>query len=200
MRGEPPAAPVARKALVRARLRAARAALPPDERTAALAAIARRLDEVPELAAARSVLGFAATPTEAGVDAWLAARIARGDRVWLPWVDGDALRLGQVHDLAALVPGWRGLREPPHDAGDPGADPVVVEAAVVPGVAFDHRGGRLGQGGGHVDRLLAALGPGVPVVGVAFEVQLLGPPGVPREDHDRPVDLVVTEDRTLRMR
>jgi 5-formyltetrahydrofolate cyclo-ligase len=192
--------PAQEKAALRARLRAARAALGDEARRAASAAIARRLAELPELAAARSVLGYAAGPAEVDLDPWLRARLARGDAVWLPWVDGPALRLGAVTDLGALVAGWRGLREPPHDPTDPGGDPAVVDAAVVPGLGWDAAGGRLGQGGGHVDRLLARLRPGVPVVGVAFAVQVVGPPGVPREPHDVPVDVVVTEDAVLRAR
>jgi len=188
------------KAALRARLRAARAALGDERRRVASAAVARRLADLPELAAARSVLGYAAGHTEVDLDPWLRGRLDRGDAVWLPWVDGPALRLGAVADLGALVPGWRGLREPPHDPGDPGADPAVVDAAVVPGLGWDAAGGRLGQGGGHVDRLLARLRPGVPVVGVGFAVQVVGPPGVPREPHDLPVDVVVTEDGVLRPR
>lgn len=187
------------KTVLRARLRAARAALGDDRRRAASAAITRRLADLPELAGARSVLGYAAGPAEVDLDPWLAGRIARGDAVWLPWVDGPRLRLGAVDDLGALVPGWRGVREPHHEPGAPGADPAVVDAAVVPGLGWDAAGGRLGQGGGHVDRLLARLRPGVPVVGVAFAVQVVAP-GVPREPHDVDVDVVVTEEGVLRAR
>jgi len=185
---------------LRRRLRAARAALGADRRAAASALVARHLDALPELAAARSPLAYAATPGEVDLDPWLRARLARGDALWLPWVEGPVLRLGRVTDLDELAPGWRGLREPRHAPGDPGADPAVVDAAVVPGVGFDAEGGRLGQGGGHVDRLLARLRPGTPVVGVAFAVQVVPPPGVAREPHDRPVDVVVTEDGVLRAR
>jgi 5-formyltetrahydrofolate cyclo-ligase len=184
------------KAALRARLRAARLALGEPARAAASAVIAGRLAALPELAQARSVVGYAAMPGEVDLDPWLRERLDRGDQVWLPRVDGPELRLGRVEDLADLVPGWRGLREPPGGDGDLGA----VDAVVVPGVGFDAGGGRLGQGGGHVDRLLARLPAGVPVIGVAFAVQLVGPPGVPREPHDRTVDMVVTEEGVHRPR
>jgi 5-formyltetrahydrofolate cyclo-ligase len=69
---------------------------------------------------------------------------------------------------------------------------------LVPGVAFDLQGGRLGRGGGHFDRALAELGDtGPPVFGIAFECQLVE--RVPREDHDRAVAAIVTERRLHRV-
>ncbi len=70
-------------------------------------------------------------------------------------------------------------------------DPEEVEIAVVPGVAFDVVGGRLGQGGGHYDRLLGFLDVDCDRVGFCFSCQVV--PFVPCEEHDEPVDLVVTE-------
>jgi len=186
-----------RKRLLRARLRAARRRLSPAERAAASARIARRLDELPELAAARLVLAYAATPDEVDLDPWIRGRLARGAVVALPWVDGEELRVGPVIDFdREMAAGWRGLREPRHDPGAPGLDPSVLEAAVVPGLGFDRAGRRLGQGGGHIDRLLARLAPGIPVVGVAFGTQLLD--AMPVEAHDLRVTVVVTEDGVWR--
>jgi 5-formyltetrahydrofolate cyclo-ligase len=76
--------------------------------------------------------------------------------------------------------------------------PDAVDMAVVPGLAFDAGGGRLGYGGGHFDRLLTELPRNVHVVGVAFDVQLTS--RVPMTRDDRHVDLVVTERRVLRGR
>ena len=67
---------------------------------------------------------------------------------------------------------------------------------VVPGVAFDARGGRLGYGGGFYDRFLASAGEGAIRIGICFEVQVVDE--VPMAGHDLRVDAVVTEQRVLR--
>lgn len=72
----------------------------------------------------------------------------------------------------------------------------AVDVIVVPGLAFDPSGARLGHGGGHYDRILAALGR-VPVrIGVAFDFQVVD--RVPADERDESVDAVVTEKRSLR--
>lgn len=184
------------KHALRKRLLVERAALPLAARAEASAAIARRLETLQELAQARAVLGYAAFGAEVDLDGYLAARLAHGRQVYLPWVDGDDLRAARVADLAgALAPGWRGVREPCPRARTE-ADPTVLDAVVVPGIAFDRRGHRLGYGGGHFDRLLSRLRSGTFVVGVAFDAQLVD--AVPVEEHDVPVDAVVTESCTVR--
>lgn len=182
------------KTRLRRELRAARRALPPADRAERSRLVAARLRALPELARARRLAAYAARDDEVDLDAWLREELERGTQIHLPWVDGVELRLGRVGDLDAdLAPGWRGLREPRHPAGAPGLPASDLDAAVVPGLAFDRAGRRLGQGGGHVDRLLARLRPGTPVVGVAFDLQVLALGRIPLEPHDRGVDVVVTE-------
>ena len=76
---------------------------------------------------------------------------------------------------------------------DDASEPVRPDVIFAPLIAFDRRGGRLGQGGGHYDRTLAALraeGP-VLVIGVAYAGQEL--PQVPLETHDQRLDAILTE-------
>ncbi|CAN5496300.1 5-formyltetrahydrofolate cyclo-ligase [soil metagenome] len=184
------------KATLRASLLTVRGAIPGPQRAAAAAEIRRRVGELPELADARAVLAYAAFGAEVDLDPWLQRLLDAGVGVFLPWVDGPSLGIARVRDLAAdLAPGWRGVREPRAGRRRP-ARPDRLEAVVTPGVAFDRTGHRLGYGGGHFDRLLAELRPGVPVVGVAFERQLVD--AVPTEPHDRRVDVVVTEEAVYR--
>jgi 5-formyltetrahydrofolate cyclo-ligase len=111
---------------------------------------------------------------------------------------GEDLAIARVRDLAAdLAPGWRGVREP-RSSGRRPARVERLDAAIVPGVAFDRRGHRLGYGGGHFDRLLARLRPAAVAVGVAFDTQLVEE--IPTEPWDRAVDFVVTESGLLRCR
>ena len=87
---------------------------------------------------------------------------------YLPVVDGDALRI---------------------EPGD--LDPTLLDVVVVPGLAFAPSGERLGQGGGHFDRLLTRLGGGCLRIGVAFREQLLAE--LPTAAHDLAVDVVITD-------
>lgn len=77
-------------------------------------------------------------------------------------------------------------------ADSPVVDPVSIDVVVAPGLAFDRHGVRLGRGGGHYDRLLALLRPDAVVVGVAPSAVVVD--RLPREDHDRPVTHLATED------
>lgn len=186
------------KARLRSRLLTARAAVPAPARAAAAAQIRERLEALPELLHARAVLGYAAFGSEVSIDAFLHGLLERELGVFLPFVDADHLGLARVRDLEAdLAPGWRGVREP-RAGGRKAGRAERLDAAVVPGVGFDDRGGRLGYGGGHFDRLLARLRPGTPVIGVALDVQVVA--AVPLEPHDRRVDILVTETRTIRAR
>jgi len=70
-------------------------------------------------------------------------------------------------------------------------DPAVIDVVVVPGVAFSVSGDRLGQGQGWYDRFLERLAPGAVAIGVAFAEQIAA--SLPTEDHDRRMDLVITD-------
>lgn len=120
--------------------------------------------------------------------------LAEGRRLVLPRIDRPArsLTLHEVHDLDVdLVAGPWGIREP-----DPGrtreVDPADLDAVLVPGVAFDRSGGRLGYGAGYYDRLLGACASGTPLLAAAFEGQIVE--RVPAGPQDRSVDVVVTEE------
>ena len=76
------------------------------------------------------------------------------------------------------------------------ADYSMIDLMIVPGVAFDRNGGRLGRGGGYYDRILEAYAGRT--AAVAFDFQLVEQ--VPVEPHDRPVDAVVTETKTIQVR
>lgn len=175
-----------RKAALRRSVRDARRTLDPEVRHTAAAAINRRLLHLPELLTARVVLLYAASSAEVDVEATASALRARGVRTLYPRVRGVDLDLVAVSSPLELVGGHRGILEPQGAA----ADPSIVDAVVVPGVAYDLRGHRLGQGGGHFDRLLPRIGEAWRIA-VAFTIQIV--PAVPHTTHDVPMDLLVTE-------
>lgn len=163
--------------------------------------LTRALTDHPAWTAARGVAGFVGVGGEPDTRALLVAALASGKRLWLPRVLRDAGRLDfvAVDDLACLAPAAFGLLEPRACAGErtcmhPDDD---VDLILVPGLAFDHQGARLGFGKGYYDR---ALGPlrarGAPLrVGVCFG-EFLGPAegAIPMAPWDVPVHAVVTED------
>lgn len=142
-----------------------------------------------------TLCAYAAQGSELSLDVWLREVVAGGVGVFLPRVHGDELELFRVRDLDAdLAPGHRGIREPLPAARRP-ARVDRVDTFLVPGAAFDADGNRVGYGGGHFDRLLAAARPAACRIGVAFEAQILD--AVPREPHDVAMDAVVTERRAI---
>lgn len=126
------------------------------------------------------------------VEDWLAG----GRRLLLPRVDSDdhTLVLHQVTDLRSqLVPGYRSIPEPNPELC-PVISPESVEALLIPGLAFDDRGTRLGRGRGHYDRLLDLVPYRALRIAIGYDWQLLGA-GVaplPRETHDQIVHVVWT--------
>ncbi len=179
---------------LRTAARAARRSLSDAERRVASQRIVTRLLDLPELRQAGTVLLYAALREEVDLAGALGPLRDRGVRTLLPRVREHDLELVAATDLLTLQVGHRGVREP---AGRP-VDPTVVDVAVVPGVAFDPHGGRLGAGGGHYDRLLAVLPATTTRIGAAFTCQLV--PHVPTEPHDQDVELVVTEGGVHRAR
>ncbi|MEO3765586.1 5-formyltetrahydrofolate cyclo-ligase [Streptomyces sp. B8F3] len=150
----------ARKAALRRTLLAARAAVPPGEAEAAARRLARRALELPELAGARTVAAYVSVGREPGTRELLEALRARGTAVLLPvLLADDDLDWAEYGGPDALRPAGRGLLEP---AG-PRLGPEAVrtaEAVLLPGLAVDGRGLRLGRGGGSYDRVLARLAGG----------------------------------------
>ncbi|WP_326796357.1 5-formyltetrahydrofolate cyclo-ligase [Streptomyces sp. NBC_01808] len=156
----------ARKAALRRTLLAARAAVPRGEAEAAARRLARRALELPELAWARTVAAYVSVGREPGTRELLEALRERGTAVLLPvLLPDDDLDWAEYGGPETLRPAGRGLLEP---AG-PRLGPEAVRAAdavLLPGLAVDGRGLRLGRGGGSYDRVLARLAGGVDGGGV----------------------------------
>lgn len=115
-------------------------------------------------------------------------------RYYLPRVDGQGLH---VHPLPCpLVRHTYGFMEPVRDA--PITDPKVLQAVLVPGLAFDRRGHRLGYGQGFYDRFLSSLSTEVVTIGIVPEVLALE--AIPADPWDIPVQYLATENGVRRSR
>ncbi len=144
------------------------------------------------------VSGYSPIGTEVDALPLMAALHALGATVCLPMIkpDGGALTFRTWQPAMALEPHCFGTAAPP-EAASVAVRPTLL---LVPLLAFDRQGGRLGYGQGHYDRTLAALrrdGP-ITAVGLAFSAQALD--RVPMEGHDVPLDWIVTEAAVLRCR
>ncbi|MFD8734799.1 5-formyltetrahydrofolate cyclo-ligase [Streptomyces sp. NPDC059618] len=172
------------------------------ETTAALAA---RALELPELARARTVAAYVSVGREPGTLALLDALHARGARVLLPVLlpdnDLDWGAYTGPESLAEVRHGGRmALLEPAGERLGPEAV-QEADAVLLPGLAVDARGMRLGRGGGSYDRVLARLersGAGPALVVLLYDTEVVD--RVPAEAHDRPVHAVVTPSGVRRFR
>lgn len=180
------------KAALREAVLRRREALPEEERVSLGGRIIPRILDLRSYRLSNVVLAYASFGPELRTDGFLRRVLDDGKTLLLPRVERDGLALYEVRDLALdLSPGTWGIREPITDRC-PVVDPGIADFALIPGVAFDREGGRLGYGGGFYDRLLAGLTADPPLVSGAFEVQMVDE--VPVGPHDAPVHAVVTEE------
>lgn len=182
---------------LRRRLSDARRAIAPADRAARSARIAEACGGLPGFASTPVVCAYVNFREEVETVGLIDALLAAGRRVAVPvHLHGGPrpLNFAEIRSRAELVPNHFGIPQPPERA----ARFLPTEAIaffLVPGLAFDARGGRLGYGLGFYDRAFAAAHPAALKVGLAFEAQILE--RVPTGPHDVPMDFVVTEDRVI---
>lgn len=184
---------------------AARNGLSADDVRESAAALARRALALPELAHARTVVAYVSVGGEPGTLTLLDTLHARGTRVLLPVLlpDND-LDWGVYEGEDSLTRVRHGGKMALLEPGGPRLGPdAVTEADVVllPGLAVDPRGMRLGRGGGSYDRVLARLdraGVHPALVVLLYDTEVVE--RVPEEPHDRPVHAVVTPSGVRRFR
>ena len=193
LQGEPLRA--AKRAL-RQRVLAARGALPEGVRAIASSVIAERFGRRPDFQAARAILVTLPFRNEWDTRLLVRAALDAGKTVAVPRVDGATRML----ELYAIADPDRDAVSSPQGIPEPAAHclPVsrdAIDFVVIPGIAFDRDGGRLGYGGGFYDRLLPLLSPSAPLVAGAFDLQIV--PQVPVGPNDVGIDAIVTESREL---
>lgn len=185
--------PAAEKAALRQRMRGILRAIPPEDGARRSLALCDRLAGAPDLARARSVLLTLPLPGEADLTPLAQRLLDRGCAVCLARVDWDARTMTPVRidSLSeGVVAGRHGVRQP---VGGVAVALGALDAILVPGLAFDLGGGRLGRGGGFFDRLLgeARRGGRAWVCGAGFDCQIVD--RVPGEAHDERLDAIASE-------
>ncbi|MDQ5828745.1 MAG: 5-formyltetrahydrofolate cyclo-ligase [Actinomycetota bacterium] len=179
---------------MRRRILGRRDAMDPCSRTALSRAIVRDIIETSVYRRSDTIMAYASFGSELQTDEFMRHVLHQGKILLLPRVNlqKGSLDLYRVRDpVRDLRVGTWGIREPRPDRCVR-VDPHAIDFVLVPGLAFDARGGRLGYGGGFYDKLLAhGLSPCAWLVAGAFKSQMVEK--VPVDGHDVPMDVVVTE-------
>ena len=156
------------------------------------------LNRLRPITPASIVAVYVSTETEPSTTILRAALRAAGATVLIPRVTGESLEWCLDHDESPLIDSRWGIAEPTGPAVGSGAAPLVASSAVVvPALAIDASGFRLGQGGGFYDRALAGLGSTdrPMLIGVIYDDEFIEV--VPRETHDIQMDVIVTDKRVI---
>lgn len=161
----------------------------------------RLIQGMKEYEGAKLLLFYVSYRSEADTRYLLRQALKAGRDIAVPKVEGTELLFYRIIDMTQLVSGYRGILEP-----DVGRAKLISEAELqeyvagqailfVPGCAFDRRGGRMGYGGGFYDRFISRY-PNLLKVAFSYEEQIVE--RVPAQEHDRRVDLIITEKEIIR--
>lgn len=159
--------------------------------------ITQKLVELAEFRACRNILFFLSLPREVQTDEMIQKALDLGKKVFVPIVDANHRRLN-ISEIPGLdiefeekrfgvrEPGWSHLKI---------VSPKVLDFVLVPGLAFDCKGGRIGYGAGYYDKFLKEVLDHVVRVGVAFDFQVLD--SIPQTEFDVPVQKILTEKNSI---
>lgn len=173
---------------IRYKLKGLRLLMPEAERKSAAAEVFDRLEKTAAFLLADRIMMYHSLPDELSTHDFL-KKWSGKKRFYLPRVNGVNLEV-LPYEESRLELGSFHIEEP---TGNEVADPKDIEMVVVPAVAFDRKGKRLGRGKGFYDRFLSQTK--ATKVGVGYEFQLLDE--IPSEPHDVPMDMIITQHTTI---
>lgn len=148
------------------------------------------LVKLPEFHESEWIYSYMAIGSEVDTIDLISDFIRMGKKVAVPKVEDDEIAFYEIQSIKDCRPGEFGILEPASYKA-PADEPGMI---LLPGLAFDAKGSRLGYGGGYYDKYLKAH-PDDPCVALAYELQILE--DLPREEHDKPVDYIVTPERII---
>ena len=147
--------------------------------------LARQFFLTEQYQTAKTIYGYLPYNQEVRTVPILEQALLDGKKVAVPKVYGDTMRFIYLDDLTQVAPSEMGIPEP---IGD---EPIAVDPTalvLMPGLAFDKKGNRMGYGGGYYDKFLAAE-PEHPTIALCYGFQMVD--AIPADDYDIPVDLVL---------
>ena len=173
------------KKQLRDQIRQRKRAMTETEITEKSAALAQKFLATPLYKQAKTLYGYLPYNQEVRTVPILEQALADGKQVAVPKIYGDTMRFILLPDLSKVEKGYSGIPEPIADEPIANDETALV---LMPGLAFDPKGNRMGYGGGFYDKFLEAE-PGHPAVALCYDFQML--PHLDTEAHDIPVDLVL---------
>jgi len=186
-----------KKKELRKKVQELRDSIDPELRGSLSARVAENLWSIPEFAAAESILFFISFRSEVDTIPMIRRALDEERSVCVPSTDSDhkAMQACRIFDLENdLQLGNYDIMEPKPECLRP-VPPNELDLVIMPGVAFDFTGARLGYGGGYYDRFLEKCSPRCMLIAIAFELQMVE--HVPCADHDHHVHKIVTEKRVI---
>jgi 5-formyltetrahydrofolate cyclo-ligase len=150
--------------------------------------------ELREYAAARTVMFYVDVRSEVRTRNSLPDALTSGKRIVVPYCVNNELELFLLKDMEELSIGMYKILEPRAELrslAEKRVSPRELDLVMVPGVAFDRKGSRMGHGFGYYDKLLQHARDDAPLVALAFECQLF--PEIPTQAHDIFMDKIITE-------
>lgn len=156
-------------------------------------AVCSRIAVLPQYKKAQRIMAFLSMPGEVCLDSLLDQAIREGRSVYVPrCLARGVMEAAQLDSVATAVNGEYGIRTAP--AENPAASPDTLDLILVPGVAFDEDGRRLGHGAAFYDHFLPKAQQ-ASWVGIAWDMQIV--PAVPEEAHDVCIPFILTEQRYI---
>ncbi len=167
-------------------IRTQKSMLSQEERLHQSATIVEMILQHPRIVSAQVVMAYCSLSDEVDTTNLLTQLLSKGKRVLLPKVINDyEMKLCEIHSMNDLTEGAFHIMEP---NGWAFVDYDLIEVAIIPGMAFDHKGHRLGRGRGYYDRFLAQA-PNIYKIGVSFSFQKVA--SVPVENNDIIMDEII---------
>jgi 5-formyltetrahydrofolate cyclo-ligase len=186
-----------RKTTLRTAVRALRHAQP--EKDTLSAAIGRRLRALAEYQVASVIMFYLDARSEVRTRSVLRDALADHKQVAVPQCVGDELHAWRIAALDEVDVGAFGIAEPStalRAKPERQVDPRTIDLVLVPGIAFDRRGGRLGSGRGYYDRFATQVRSDCMLIGLAYDCQIVDE--LPTAPHDVPMHIVVTPTHLIR--
>jgi len=161
--------------------------------------IFQNLFKLDEIKKAKTVMAYLDFNNEVKTDSIINYLLSKKQKAVVPIsiVEERKLFLSEIKDIETEVSiGTYGIREPKSEFIRP-INSQDIDIVIVPAVAYDTNGYRLGYGGGYYDRFLDSLRDDCITIGIAFEIQIFDE--VPKEDHDAQLDYIITEKRIIKI-